>query len=209
HEGRAHAVGEPGARRRGAQEEAERHERAEGPAGTANQNVTDGWWTPNTPRSRSQISPSVTCASTACTMRATRFSFPRAATAIAFRPNARDLLGERVPHGGVDLEEVGGRRLVREVLVDAHDDAGPLLHLALVPVRRVLDLALHERDRGDRTPELVDLPDVGARRLLDLVRQPLEGERSAEGIDDVRHARLVGEDLLGPERDAHGALGRE
>src|SRR5207247_172175 len=63
HEGRAHAVGEPGARRRGAQEEPERHERAEGPAGTANQNVTDGWWTPNTPRSRSQISPSVTCAS--------------------------------------------------------------------------------------------------------------------------------------------------
>src|SRR5438552_2191733 len=83
HEGRAHAVGEPGARRRGAQEEPERHERAEGPAATANQNVTDGWWTPNTRRSRSQISPSVTCASTACTMRATRFSCPRAAASSA------------------------------------------------------------------------------------------------------------------------------
>src|SRR5207244_4147662 len=113
----------------------------------------------------------------------TRSASPaRAGAALRRSPSATsapDPLGERVPHGGVDLEEVGGRRLVREVLVDAHDDAGPLLHLALVPVRRVLDLALHQRDRGDRTPELVDLPDVGARRLLDLVRQPLEGERSA------------------------------
>src|SRR2546422_8702044 len=79
-------------------------------------------------------------------------------TAIAFRPKARELLGEHVPHGGGDLEEVGGRRLVREGLVDAHDDAGPLLHLALVPVPRVLDPALHERDRGDRAPQPVDLP---------------------------------------------------
>ena len=28
-----------------------------------------------------------------------------------------------------------------------------------------------------------------------------------KGIDDVRHARFMGEDLLGAERDADGALG--
>src|SRR5207249_8326653 len=79
HEGRAHAVGESGMRRWTAHEEPERREHGEGPRETAGQNVTDGWWTPKTPRSRSQTSPSVTWASTACTMRATRFCSPRAA----------------------------------------------------------------------------------------------------------------------------------
>src|SRR5207244_4147659 len=47
HEGRAHAVGEPGARRRGAQEEPERHERAR-PARRARPprrgRPGRGWW---------------------------------------------------------------------------------------------------------------------------------------------------------------------
>src|SRR2546426_4783417 len=83
HEGRTHAVGESGARRSFVHQEPERRKRAEGPGARASQNVTDGAWTPKTPRSRSQISPSVTCASTARTMQATRFWDPRAAASSA------------------------------------------------------------------------------------------------------------------------------
>src|SRR5438445_4262854 len=83
YEGRAHAVGESGARRSFVHQEPERYERAEDPGVRAGQNVTDGAWAPKTPRSRSQISPSVTCASTARTMQATRFWDPRAAASSA------------------------------------------------------------------------------------------------------------------------------
>src|SRR5207245_6354385 len=102
----------------------------------------------------------------------------------------------------VDLEEVGGRRLVRDVLVDTHDDARPVLDLPLVPVRRVLDLTLHERNGKDRPTELLDLPDVAAGGLLDLVRHSLDRKRAPAGIDDVGAARAAGQVLPGREREA-------
>src|SRR5207249_2329213 len=83
-------------------------------------------------------------------------------------------------------------------LVDAEDDPGVVLDLALVAVRRILDLTLHEGNRGHRAAQIVDLLDVHARRLLDLARQMLDGEGAAERIGDVGDARLVREDLLGP-----------
>src|SRR5262249_35716375 len=52
------------------------------------QNITDGWCVPKTARSRSQISPSVTDASTASTSRVTTFSRPRAARSSASRARA-------------------------------------------------------------------------------------------------------------------------
>ncbi len=80
-EGGARLVGEPRVRDAGGgQDEDERDGGARGPRA---QNVTDGWWTPKTPRSRSQISPSVTAASTASTMRGRRLSRPRAAVSSA------------------------------------------------------------------------------------------------------------------------------
>src|SRR5439155_7441155 len=83
HEGerRADAVGEPGVRDPGGGED--EGERGGARRGRPAQNVTDGSWTPKTPRSRSQISPSVTAASTASTMRGTRFSRPRAVVSSA------------------------------------------------------------------------------------------------------------------------------
>src|SRR5712692_1079641 len=81
HERGAGAVGEPRVRRAGDGQDED--ERDCGPRGPRAQNVTDGWWTPKTPRSRSQISPSVTAASTASTMRGRRLSRPRAAVSSA------------------------------------------------------------------------------------------------------------------------------
>ncbi len=109
----------------------------------------------------------------------------------------------------MELEQVRRRRVLGDELVDADDDARLVLDLALIAVRRVLDLALHEGDRGDRAALIVDAFDVDPRRLLDVAGEPLDGERAAERVDDVGHPGLVGEDLLSPERDPDGALGGE
>src|SRR5437879_2599798 len=70
----ADPVGEAGPGRRGHDPEREGHEGRAGP-----QNETDGWWTPNTARSRSQISPSVADAATASRISGIRLTRPRAA----------------------------------------------------------------------------------------------------------------------------------
>ena len=44
---------------------------------------------------------------------------------------------------------------------------------------------------------------------LERIGQRLHIVRSAERIGDVRHAGLVRQDLLRPERDAHRFLGRQ
>src|SRR5436190_565374 len=80
-------VGHPGCRRRHDDEERQRGEqRQHRPA--RHQNVTEGWCVPKTARNRSQISPSVTEASTASTRSVTRFSRPRAARSRASRARA-------------------------------------------------------------------------------------------------------------------------
>src|SRR4029450_9414713 len=88
-EGRADAVRHPcdGARARG--EHAE-HGEADEHADLAAQIATDGWWTPNTERRRSQISPSVLPASTPVTSSGERLARPRAAlsSASSARPTA-------------------------------------------------------------------------------------------------------------------------
>src|SRR5258706_8184865 len=83
-ERRPDAIGEPGVRARG-ENEGGQHDGQGDEAGTAPQNVTDGWCTPNTARRRSQISPSVTDALTASTIRVMRFSVPRAPRSRASR----------------------------------------------------------------------------------------------------------------------------
>src|SRR5947208_1877306 len=80
-------VGHPGCRRRHDDEERQRGEqRQHRPA--RHQNVTEAWCVPKTARNRSQISPSVTEASTASTRSVTRFSRPRAARSRASRARA-------------------------------------------------------------------------------------------------------------------------
>ena len=61
----------------------------------------------------------------------------------------------------------------------------------------------------DRAAELVDALDQLPRAALDLGGQRLDVVGAGERVDGVGGARLVGDDLLGPERDLGGALGRE
>src|SRR5262249_46803118 len=80
-------VGHPGGGGRGADQQGQGGEqRRQRP--TRHQNVTDGWCVPKTARNRSQISPSVTDASTASTSRVTTFSRPRAARSRSSRARA-------------------------------------------------------------------------------------------------------------------------
>src|SRR5438093_2280114 len=93
HEGRPHSIGHPGGGARGAREHAQ-HDQADGGPDPRAQNVTDGLWMPNTPRRRSQISPSVTPASTAATRSGRRLSRLRAA---ASRPSRARPAASRSP----------------------------------------------------------------------------------------------------------------
>ena len=95
------------------------------------------------------------------------------------------------------------------VLVDADDDAPARVDLVLQLEGGVGDLALGEvlLDRGDHPAQLVDLGEVVVGLALELVGQRLDEVRAAERVDGVRHAGLVGDDLLGAQRDADRLLG--
>jgi len=54
---------------------------------------------------------------------------------------------------------------------------------------------------------VLDLLDVRRRLRLDLVGERLHREGAAERVDDVGRARLLGDDLLGAERDPDRLLG--
>jgi hypothetical protein len=97
------------------------------------------------------------------------------------------------------------------VLVDADNELFPALDRLLVPESRILDLALDEAllDRLDGAPELVYPLDQLPGSLLELGGQSLDEIRTAEGISGVGPAGLVREDLLRPQRDLRGALGRK
>ena len=61
----------------------------------------------------------------------------------------------------------------------------------------------------DRAALLVDLLDQRPRALLDLGRQRLDVVGAGERVDGVGGAGLVGDHLLGPQRELGGAFGRE
>src|SRR5438132_1638284 len=102
------------------------------------------------------------------------------------------------------------RLLVDDEVVHAHNDPLLVLDLPLIPIRRVRDLLLEEPfpDRGDHAAELLDPIEVSVGLVLQLVREGFEEVGPAERIDRVRDAALVGEDLLGSERDAGRGLVR-
>ena len=93
--------------------------------------------------------------------------------------------------------------------VDADDPAAAGVDLALQLEARVGDLALGEvlLDRLDHAAELVDAREVRVGAALELVGQRLDVVGAAERVDRVRHARLVGDDLLRAQRDPHRLLG--
>ena len=101
--------------------------------------------------------------------------------------------------------------LVVAEAVDADDDLLARLDRPLDAVGRLLDLALLEAavDGGERAAHRVDLVEVGPGRRLELVGQALDVVRAGERIGRLGHAGLVGQDLLGPQGQPGGLLGRQ
>src|SRR5439155_11671446 len=93
--------------------------------------------------------------------------------------------------------------LLNLVPVDTYDDPVSLLQLLLVTVGRFGDLALKEGrlDTVQQSPSTFYLVKVLESLLLHLIREPLDVVGSADRLNDVRHARLLGYDLLCPQRD--------
>src|SRR6059058_2655188 len=89
------------------------------------------------------------------------------------------------------------------VPVDTYDDPVSLLQLLLVTVGRFGNLALKETrlDSVQQPPSTFYLVKVLESLLLHLIREPLDVVGSAERVNSVRHARLLGYDLLCPQRD--------
>ena len=87
--------------------------------------------------------------------------------------------------------------------VDANNDPFSGFELALIPERRVGDLALREPlgDGVEHAAAFGDRREVILGGLFDPVGEILDEPRAGERIDDRGHTRLVGEDLLGTKRD--------
>src|SRR6266566_4499567 len=103
----------------------------------------------------------------------------------------------------VDPQRLDRLLLLDLVPVDTYDDPVSLLQLLLVTVGRFSDLALKETslDSVQQPPSTFYLVKVLESLLLHLIREPLDVVGSAERVDGVRHACLLGYDLLCPQRD--------
>src|SRR5215218_5798052 len=114
--------------------------------------------------------------------------------------HAADLLALE---GRVDVVQLELALAALGEVVDADEDAVAAVVLLLEGVGGVGDLALREAalDGLGHAAELVDLREVLIGAGLELVRQRLDEVRAAERVDRVRRPRLVGDDLLGAQRD--------
>ena len=156
----------------------------------------------------------------ACLMAGSRFSLPREASRSSSRRRSTKpwLRGFSALNAsrrsklsalglGIDAQQVGHLDLlVVDVAVDADDDVLLDAVALLVAPGRLVDLAGDELDGLDRAAELVDLGDQLARAGLEFVGQRLDVVRAGERVDGVGGARLVGDDLLGAQRDLRRAL---
>ena len=124
------------------------------------------------------------------------------------RPDAVDLAP--LP---LRVDPVGRRRggLVVGEAVDADDDLVAAVDGPLDPVRRFLDLALLEAslDRRERAAHRLDLVEVGPGCRLELVREALDVVGAGQRVGGLGHARLVRQDLLRPQGQSGGLLGRQ
>src|SRR5437867_2396993 len=103
----------------------------------------------------------------------------------------------------IDPQSLDRFLLLDLVPVDTYDDPVSFLQLLLVTVGRFGDLALKETrlDSVQQSPSTFYLVKVLESLLLHLIREPLDVVGSAERVNGVRHARLLGYDLLCPQRD--------
>src|SRR3990170_8797377 len=106
-------------------------------------------------------------------------------------------------------QDLRPRLLVVGELVHADDGPLPPVDLHLDAVGVLLDLALLEPqlDRPQRPAHRVDLRDILERLLLNAIGQALDVVRPGQRVDHVRHAALVGDDLLRPQGDLDRLLG--
>jgi len=147
---------------------------------------------------------------------ASRFSQPRQGradrlrVALAARPHEPGHVALLRPRR--HLEDRDRRHLgLVDVGVDADDPPLAGVELALEAIRGVGDLGLGVAllDRFDHAAAPVDLVEVAPDLALGLVRERLDEPRSAERVDRVRDAGLLGDDLLLSEREESGLLGRD
>src|SRR5690606_41318544 len=84
-----------------------------------------------------------------------------------------------------------------------HDDALAGLDLPLLAFRTLGDLALEvaQLDAADDAADPVDLGEDLLGLTLEAVGERLHIVRAGQGVDRVRHPRLVGQDLLGAQGD--------
>src|SRR5258706_378765 len=115
-----------------------------------------------------------------------------------------DLLGDDQDR---DLELLVGL----DVLVDPDDDALLALHLALVLVGGAPDLALEEAllDARDHPAHRLDVAEIVLGLLPEPVREALDVIGAGERIDGLGHADLVGDDLLGAQRQLDRLVARQ
>src|SRR5207237_235769 len=110
-----------------------------------------------------------------------------------------------------DPQDLEIRLFVHDEIVDADDHPLAVLDLPLVSVCGVRNLLLEEPfpDRGVDAAEPLDPVEVPVGLFLEFVREGLEEIGAAEGVDRIRDAALVGQDLLRPEGEARGRFVRD
>src|ERR1019366_6506712 len=123
--------------------------------------------------------------------------------AVARLPQAGEIRRLLAGGGLVHLEQRNRQLVVvRREFIDAHDQAAALFDLPLLAGRTLRNLALEPSrlESAHDAADLLDLPEEGLGLVLEILRELLDVVRPAQRIDDVRHATLESEDLLGSQR---------
>src|SRR5439155_9748461 len=123
-------------------------------------------------------------------------AFP--ARRVAARPQRTHALDLAPLDLRIDLENGNGNLVLAAEAVDPDDDPAALLDLHLEPVGRIRDLLLWESPLHglDDPAHLVDAPDDAGSLLLHPIGEGFEEIGARKGVDHVRDARFVGDDLL-------------
>ena len=109
------------------------------------------------------------------------------------------------------IDAQGGNRALffRLVAVHADNDLLVALDRLLIIVRGFLNFLLHVSrfDGAQHAAHGVDSRNIFLRARFDFIGELFDGVRSRHGIDGIRHAGFVGDDLLRAQREQRGLLG--
>src|SRR5579883_2971117 len=117
----------------------------------------------------------------------------------------------RLPLTGLRVHLQDGRLflVLHLKFVDADNDTPPGIEVALEGVGSLFNLALDVAllDGADAAAEFINLADILLRLPLQLIGQRFHVIRASQWVNRIRHARLIGQNLLGAQRDTHRILG--